>query len=424
MGALEIRLLYNIWNFLLFGWGRYTLFKTKLRLPLKWVLALVVTVTALCSGVWYFFLQERMGYQMYRFATILVLFLISCIIIKAPFPKHALSYLTIFTVSAILDTLAMYVHVLFPGAHPNLDILLLLIVQPVALIPLIKTMGKVTELLSATPNNRVWWYLCLNGFATVLLCLTTTAHHLPDAELLASRFYLFFAMFGMLAATVWVQKSMYDTAKTEAALAISQNQVQMQQAYYDNLISQMEEIRHIRHDLRHHRAALMSIIKSGNAEAAAEYIRSWNVVDEASPVTGNLVADSLVSFHYNWAKEMGFSLDVEMALPRLPGITEPDLCVIIGNLLQNAMEAQEHLPPEQRFVRICAKGDENSFTLAVDNRFAGEIRKAGDKLLTSKDTPGHGLGLSSVRAVCKKYGGILQLEQKDDLFLAGVVIGL
>lgn len=424
MGSLELRLLYNVWNFLLFGWGRYTLFKTKLRLPLRWVLVLVVVITALCSCVWYFFLQEYMGYQIYRFATIAVLFAVSCLIIKAPFPKHALSYLTIFTVSTVLDTLSLYVYALFPNAFPNLDILLLLVVQPLALIPLIWTMRKVTDLLSATPNNRVWWYLCLCGFSTVLLCLTTTAHYQPNAELLASRIYLFFAMFGMLAATVWVQRSMFEAAQTSAALTLSQNQVQMQQSYYDNLISQMEEIRHIRHDLRHHRAALAAIIKNGDAQAAEEYIKSWDVLDEAAQVTGNLVADSLLNFYCVRAKELGFALKTEVSLPKLPGISDHDLCVLMGNLLENAIEAQTYLEPEQRFVSIRAKGDQDSLILAIDNRFDGTVKKENDRYLTRKEEKDHGIGLSSVRTVCKKYNGILQLETKDDLFLSGVVIGL
>lgn len=424
-GHLEIYILYNIWNALLLGWGRYTLFKTKLRLPLKWVLVLVGVLSTACYGLWYFFLQPFISFPVARFLIIAVLFAASCLIIKAPFPKHALSYLTIFTVNTILDALALYVYVLIPGLTvPYIDIALLVLMQPLALLPLIRIMRKVTELLSAAPNNRVWWYLCLNGFSTVLMCLTTSASYQPNEELLVSRAYLFFAMFGMLAATVWVQKSMHAAAQTEVQLQVSQNQVQMQQGYYDNLIGQMEEIRHIRHDLRHHRAALAAMIKNGDTQAAEEYIQNWNVLDASMPVTGNLVADSLLHYFSTRAKELEFTLQTEVSLPKLPGISEHDLCVLMGNLLENALDAQAYLAPEQRFVSVRAKSDENSFTLAVDNRFDGTVLQEDGRYVTRKEEVGHGIGLSSVKTVCKKYDGVLQLETKEDLFLAGIVIGL
>lgn len=425
MDILEIRLAYNVVQFVLLGFVRYGLFKDQLRIPFGWSIVLITLVSGVVSSLWYFFGQALIPFQYYRFGTILLGFALSCIIIKAQFAKHALSYITIFTASAILDTLSLYVPLLFPTSTiPNLDTLALLALLLASLYPLYRLVGWITDRLSSIHNARVWNWLCLCGFSVVLLCLTTTSQNQPNAELLFSRIYLFLAMLGMYAAALWIQKGMLAAAETEAALELANSQVRLQQNYYDNLVAQMEEIRHIRHDLRHHRAALSAIIKNGNTEAAEEYINSWDVLDEATPVTGNLVADSLLGYYCSLAKEQGFTLEAELSLPQLPAISDPDLCVLIGNLLNNALDAQVYLPKEARYVRICAKGDANSFTLAVDNRFDGTLILDNEQYRSRKDGPGHGLGISSVRAVCKKYNGILQLEHRDDLFMAGVVIGL
>lgn len=425
MDILEIRLAYNVLQFVLLGTVRYGLFKEQLRLPLRWTL---VFVFALCSSftcLWYFALQSYIPFQIYRFITILLTFGLSCVIIKAHFTKHALSYITTFTINAVLDTLSQYVPVLLPNTGiPNLDTFALLLMLLIALRPMYRFVKKVTDMLSAVQNNRVWNYLCLSGFSVVLLCLTATMHNQADGVLLISRIYLLLAMIGVYGAALWIERGMQETAAAKNALSLANTQVALQQKYYDNLVSQMEEIRHIRHDLRHHRAALMAIVKSGDRAAAEEYIKSWEVLDESAPVTGNLVADSLLSYYYSLAKEMGFTLEAELSLSRLPAISDPDLCVLIGNLLSNALDAQTYLPREQRYVRICAKGDEHSFTLAVDNRFDGTLLREEAQLLSRKEEAGHGLGLSSVRAVCKKYNGVLQLEQDGDLFMAGIVIGL
>ncbi len=425
MDILEIRLAYNVLQFILLGIVRYGLFRKQLRLPMPWVLVLIGVIPAIFTGVWYFFWQEAVSFQNFRFLTILLAFSLSCLFIKIPFAKHTLSYLFIFTVSVILDSLSLFVPILLPNVQiPNLDTLALLIMLLLVLYPLYRLVGWITDKLSVIRNDRVWNYLCLCGLSMILLCLTTTAENIPNAELLASRIFLLLAMVGMFAATVWIQRGMLAAAETRAALALVNQQVTMQQNYYDNLVAQMEEIRHIRHDLRHHRAALMHIVKNGSAEAAQQYIESWRVLDESTPVTGNLVADSLLSYYCSLAKELDFSLEAELSLPQLPAISDPDLCVLIGNLLSNALDAQRYLPPEQRYVRIRAKGDANSFTLAVDNRFDGTLAYDGERILSRKEEAGHGMGISSVRAVCKKYNGILQLDRQDDLFMAGVVIGL
>jgi len=425
MDILEIRVIYNVLQFMLLSWARYSLFKNELRLPLRWVIVIVGFVTTLTSCFWYFAGQQVIDFQLFRFLNILIVFGISCIIIKAPFAKHALSYLAIFTISVILDTLSLYVYVLFPNAAiPNLDTLVLLIMVLSLLYPTVRIIQKFNDHLSQIPNRRVWNYLCLCGFSVVLLCLTAEPDNTPTLSLLMSRVYLALAMIGTFSAAIWIQKGTLLAAQTQNALELANRQVSIQQSYYDNLLTQMEEIRHMRHDLRHHRAALTAIIKSGSKEDAAAYIKNWDFLDEVTPVTGSLVADSLLSFYCGRAKDLGFTLQWEFSLPALPGITNPDLCVLIGNLLENAIEAQANLPVQSRYVRICAKADREYFTLAVDNRFDGKLQKNQEQLLSRKEEPGHGIGLSSVRAVCKKYNGVLQIETQQDLFMAGIVIGL
>ena len=425
MDILEIRLGYNVFQFILLSFVRYGLFKDALRIPFPLAPVLVALVCGSFTAAWYFLWQDIFPFQVYRFVVLVLVFALSCVLIKAHFSKHALSYITTFTFTVVLDTLSLYAPVLFPNTGiPNLDTLVLLVLLLLTLYPMYRLVGWITSKLSSIHNDRIWNYLCLCGFSVVLLCLTTTAQSQPNMQLFLSRVFLFLAMAGVYGAALWIQKGMQDAAETEAALEIANAQVTIQQNYYDNLVSQMEEIRHIRHDLRHHLAALSAIIKNGDTQAAEEYIKSWSVVDESTPVTGNLVADSLLSYFCALAKELGFTVEAELSLTRLKAISDPDLCVLIGNLLSNAIDAQVYLPTEQRYVRICAKGDEHSFTLAVDNRFDGTLLQSEDRLLSRKEEQGHGIGLSSVRAVCKKYGGVLQLEQSGDLFMAGVVIGL
>ena len=419
---MEIRLIYNVLLFGMMASARFLIFRDRLRLPFALSVAVSTAVTAAVTALWFFFWQAQIQYPIYRFINILFAFVTSQLLVKEQFSKHTLVYLTLFTVSVSLDTFALCISAHIPGVAWEVN--LMLGQHLIAYVPMVKMVRWLEKRFRDIEDVRVWRYLCLVGASVTMLCLTTTAHYTVGWELILSRMFLLLAMYGVYASAVWIQKSQKAADITRLDLELANQQVGMQKSYYDNLVAQMEEIRHIRHDLRHHRAALAAIVRSGDTESAEKYIQSWNVLDAATPVTGNLVADSLIAYHDSWAKEMGFTLQVEMSLPRLPGISDADLCVMIGNLLQNAMEAQEKLPQEKRMVRICARGDETSLTLAVDNRFDGVLRQADGRLMSQKEEPGHGLGISSVQAVCKKYDGLLQLETKEDLFLAGVVIGL
>lgn len=412
--------------FILLAWARYSQFKNDLRLPVKWMVLLVAAMMVAGSMLWYF-LGRPVGFpwDYFRFFISLLMFAISCFVIKVQFSKHALSYIVLVSYQMVLEATASFAAEMLAPQSVHLSNIFLVALLILTLYPLNRLLQMVTEKLSGISTDRVWNYLCLCGFSFLMMNLMLTfPMTVIDVRWLLARYLLISGMIGMYAAAIWIQKGMRIAAETQAALELANRQVAMQQSYYDHLVIQMDEIRHIRHDLRHHYAALRSLIQTGDAQAAVEYLSNLPSLDSGAPVTGNLVADSLVGFYYAQAKELGFTMDVQISMPGSPPIAETDLCIILGNLLENAIDAQSYLEPADRFVRVCARSDKNSFTLAVDNRFDGFLQKDGDKFLSRKGSDSHGIGLSSVRAVCQKYSGVLQLETQGYLFLAGVAIGL
>ena len=100
---------------------------------------------------------------------------------------------------------------------------------------------------------------------------------------------------------------------------------------------------------------------------------------------------------------------------------ESDLCVVVGNLMENAVEACERMPEGRRFIRVNSGLEHGILTLTVDNSFSGKIRKQGGAFLSSK-RPGEGTGISSVVAVAKKHGGNAWFEEKEVVFQASVYV--
>ena len=95
--------------------------------------------------------------------------------------------------------------------------------------------------------------------------------------------------------------------------------------------------------------------------------------------------------------------------------------MVFGNCLKNAVEACGRLPRGEGFITVKAQFDGDMLGFTVDNSFDGEIRKDGDLFLSGK-REGAGIGIASVRAVARKYGGLTRFEAKDGAFQASVLL--
>lgn len=113
-----------------------------------------------------------------------------------------------------------------------------------------------------------------------------------------------------------------------------------------------------------------------------------------------------------------------MRLPNLASVQPLHLCVIIGNGLQNALEASQQLPEDaERKISIRAVMTEGRIVISITNRFAGQltISESGE-ITTSKTEPGHGLGLASIRETIRRYNGWCGVSTQGEEFTLNVTL--
>ena len=113
-----------------------------------------------------------------------------------------------------------------------------------------------------------------------------------------------------------------------------------------------------------------------------------------------------------------------MQIPKSCSIDEMDLCVLFGNLLDNALEACERLPEnEKRFINIQAQLVKRCFLLEVKNSCGlPEAVKMGTTRKANPDE--HGIGLGNIKDVVQKYGGVMDMEVKKNVFLISILLPL
>lgn len=198
----------------------------------------------------------------------------------------------------------------------------------------------------------------------------------------------------------------------------------MQQARYDNLRASIAEARDARHDMRHHLNALQSLAAQNQWESLKKYLSD---VRESIPSAGlelcdNPAVDSVASHYGLLCRKHGIPFSFELDLPRELPVPEIDLCLVLSNLLENALEASQRTDPARRQIKARAYlPSGHMILLTVENAFDGEIKEK-DGVFQSSKRIGEGIGIHSVRRIADKNGGYSRFSYEHGVFYANVML--
>lgn len=181
-----------------------------------------------------------------------------------------------------------------------------------------------------------------------------------------------------------------------------------------------------RHDYHNHIQTLLAL--SGDVEKTREYLLNLNAdlttVDTVLK-TGNVMVDAILNSKLSLLKAKDIQVNAKAVVPPDLQISEIDLCVIIGNLLDNAMEAcLRQTEGEERFIRLFIGILKDQLYVSVSNSAYGELRKEGKTYLSTKKSAGHGFGLMRVDRIVKKYDGYINRQNEEGVFATEIMLPL
>ena len=205
------------------------------------------------------------------------------------------------------------------------------------------------------------------------------------------------------------------------AKRVASFETEMLQKYYAEVDNMYTKMRGWRHDYRHHIQAMKIHAANGEYEEIVKYL---DMLDEDLTnietiiKTGNKMTDAILNSKLSLAAEKQIKVKAEAKIPVSLTVSELDLCIVIGNLLDNAIDACMELPAEERLIRIYMEMKGNYLYLALTNT-AGGAKKQNFR--TTKGE-GHGLGIARADAVVKKYGGYITRASEDNAFSTEVLL--
>lgn len=181
------------------------------------------------------------------------------------------------------------------------------------------------------------------------------------------------------------------------------------------------------HDMHRHLETLCRLLSQKRYEEAKGYLEDLEgpIREMAETVyTGDEAADYLLNSRMSAAAREGISLEIKAEFPRHTNIRSADLCAILGNLLDNALEAAGKVKePGERHAVLTIRRIHQMLVIKVENTFSEDVREHEGELKTTKTDEGlHGWGLKSVRTAAEKYEGTLRTSWEGGWFRAVVTL--
>ena len=206
---------------------------------------------------------------------------------------------------------------------------------------------------------------------------------------------------------------------------IAAYQRQLIETHYQEVENMYRQMRGWRHDYRNHIQTMKVLASSGDLEGIRSYLdrldTDLNTVDLAVK-TGNAMADAILNSKISLAKSRDIPVRVDAHIPVRLKMSELDLCCVIGNLFDNAIEASLALPPEERLIRVYMDMKGTQLYLSFTNFTAqGKREKRNGRFLTTKGE-GHGFGLVRVDAIVERLDGYLSRNSEDGAFTTEILI--
>ncbi len=195
--------------------------------------------------------------------------------------------------------------------------------------------------------------------------------------------------------------------------------------HYMEVETMYKQIRGWRHDYRNHIQMLKALAAKDDIDGIKSYLdmldKDLATVDTVVK-TGNAMADAILNSKISLARSKGISVSVDAHIPVKLKMSELDLCVIIGNLFDNAIDANMALPEDSRMIRVYMDMKKTQLYISFTNFTASKKQKKHGNLFATTKGDGHGFGLVRIDNIVERLDGYLSRNSEDGAFTTEILI--
>lgn len=206
---------------------------------------------------------------------------------------------------------------------------------------------------------------------------------------------------------------------------IASYQHELIETHYREVDNMYRKMRGWRHDYRNHIQAMKAYAASEDWDAIKRYLDLLD--DDLTTVdtvikTGNPMTDAILNSKISLAASKNIQVIADAYIPVKLQLSEIDLCCIIGNLFDNAIEASVKLPEEERLIRVYMDLRNTQLYISFTNFTAGKKMQKEGKLFRSTKGKGHGFGLIRIDAIVERLDGYISRNSEDGAFTTEILL--
>lgn len=214
---------------------------------------------------------------------------------------------------------------------------------------------------------------------------------------------------------------------TENQRIIQKNaNLEIQAQQYHRLQTYVQETSRLRHDFRYQLTVLVQMLSEQRYRELADYLEQYlrSVSDMPVRYCSSSAVNAILNHYVSIGQKFGVSFHLSIRLEENFSVEDMDFCVLLGNLLENAIDACKSLPEEERKVTLkTAQTTGHVIVLTISNPYEEPLLIRSGKLFSSKHT-GEGQGLKSVRLIVEKYSGYLEINDKNQVFEVKMLLNI
>lgn len=313
---------------------------------------------------------------------------------------------------------------------PAYDILTLLVLYvltfPLAILFLKKLLIPLLKINSFVPFlNKLWCLPCIFFFLfyiNIMNTLSSSYIGIFSVHLSWTLGTFFSCGFLLQMMKEWINRQQIQNHLSKTAMYLK-----MQRHEYERLREVINKTRKIRHDMRQHMTLLQGLAQQDNITSIREYIHDYlqsSGLEESTVICENYAINALIQYYISQAKEAHIQITAQVLFPQRLPLPESDLASIIGNMLENAIEACRQQKEGHPFIAI--KGgllQTSMIAFTVRNSYETPVQRQGDAFLSTKrDSQQEGIGISSISHIAQQYNGTTRFKYSEDTFEASVLL--
>lgn len=291
----------------------------------------------------------------------------------------------------------------------------------------------VSKFLKMRYNRKIgsqnWLILIFLGLETLIIDYGAFRIYwnLKDKEYGYYALFIAIMMIIMSIIIIKIYEGLGEKAELETRNMVYQTQVEAYRIQISEREEAVKEFRLLKHDMKNHLIYMEELIRQKKDEEVCKYIdellNSRGLSQRGVVNSGNILVDGLINYKIPYMKSLNIDFQAEVTIPFDLRFPEDNLCIIIGNLLDNAIEGTQKIKESKRqiYLEMMLKKD-NLFILIKNPCMEKSLMKKGSYFLTTKNDEDHGMGLLSVKRAVEECQGSLYINVEKGIFQVSVML--